>query len=745
MPAPHAVHRFPRGRARPVRPRANGTTVAAAVAALVLSAAAACAEGLPVTRPWQRTLREHLATLTEVEFEVDVTPVRRDGETLDDEGVYRDWLLLGSALDRLPGEDEQPDITVLRRPAAEYRLASIEADGRVWMSVKRHSPMGAAWWAGWNYPGNPWQGSRAVTLRGYVPAAVDMIMMADLPDAPEPETLALHLLGDTYAYLQAIAILPADVRAAFETAIGETLARLEAAGPTTAPPSRGLATVTACAYVARAADDQALVARAEALARRVVLERFRPAGYVDVDGGCDPAAGGGAAYYLAWAALVAPGEWDFLRTTLARTSDLRSCLLLPEPQGGICHGPTHFSPFAGADAFQDDSGLRSREVAAAMLTGPGLCFLFNDRPRRGGPAAPPNRGRMETQIGEAFTTVPGRRSINAALEASEDGAPARTPWSAADFPVDHVPFDHDYFLPGSLARFRRAAPLTVAKLPFRRETDFARGFDEEFMVARLGESGVVVHTGRIAPGDAPSGFSGGALSAYWTPSTGPVILGRRDTASEADGWEAWWRWQTHALAGTGAEGRPFSTARVPRSAFTEITHDLGRDRATVRVAAPLHERGAGGNDAVTDGALTGDVTYTRQFDVDGAGLRVETRITGDGTDRVGRLCEVLPVFDDAPVEGATRPAIETRVYLDTGSGWRPAETRPTPGVRRIRIDRQNGAVEIEFDRPQRVGLAPLAGGSGHNVLVELLQRDGEATVLESFGVSYTIRPLLSRR
>lgn len=743
MPAPsHAPPSHPSAAARRRTPGASALPIVALP--LWLVAAMACAEGLPVSRPWQATLRDHLATLTEVEFEVDSQPVRRDTESLDDDGVYRDWLLLGSALDRLPGEDEQPDITVLRRPAADYRLASIEAADGVMMSVRRHSPMGAAWWAGWSHPGNPWNGSRAVKLRGYVPAAVDMIMMADARDTPGPESRALHLLGDTYAYLQAIDVLPVDVRAAFETAIGESLATLEEAGPTSDAPSRGLATVTACAYVARAADDPALVARAEALARRVVGERFRPAGYCEVEGGCDPAAGGSASYYLAWAALVAPPQWDFLRQALARTSDLRSCLLLPEPHGGVAHGPTHFSPLPGADAFQDEAGHRSRDVAAAMLTGPGLCFLFNDRPRRGGPAVPPNRGRMETQIGDAFTTIPGQRSINAGLSAADDATP-RSLWNADELPIDHVPFDHDYYLPGSLARFRRAAPLPMAKLPFRRETDFTRGFDEEFLVARLGDSGVVVHTGRIAPGTAPKGFSGGALSAYWTPSTGPVILGRHDPGSAGDGWDSWWLWQTHALAGTGADGSPFSTARLPRAAFTEIVHELGRDTATARVTATLHERGTGGNDAVVDGALVGEVTYSRRFDVDGAGLRVETRITGDGTDRVGRLCEILPVFDDAPVEGAPPPGIESRVYLDTGSGWRPADTRPTSGVRRIRIDRQDGAVEIEFDRPQRAGLAPRAGTSGHNILVDLLERDGEAKVLESFGVVYTIRPLLSRR
>ena len=113
MPLPRAVSSL-----RPL-PAARILALATALVASV-----SFAEGLPVSRPWQRTLRDHLASLAEVGFEVEVTPVRRDTEALDDEGTYRDWLVLGSALDRLPGEDQQPDVAVLRHPAAEYRLAA---------------------------------------------------------------------------------------------------------------------------------------------------------------------------------------------------------------------------------------------------------------------------------------------------------------------------------------------------------------------------------------------------------------------------------------------------------------------------------------------------------------------------------------------------------------------------------------------------------------------------------------------
>lgn len=751
------MHRHPTPPARSTRIAAgSGRTteprvaaIVALVAAAVAAASSVAAEGLPRSRPWQGTLRDHLASLAEVEFEVEVEPVRRDTEPLDDDGAYRDWLLLGSALDRLPGDDEQPDITILRRRAADYLLTTIEADGGVWMSVKRHSPVGAAWWAGWSYPGNPYHNSRAVVLRGYVPAAVDLIMMAEEEGAERDDTLALHLLGDAYAYLQAMEILPEEVRRAFESGIVEAFTRLEAAGPPADTPTCGLALATTCAIVARAVDQTDVAARAKSLARRTVEERIRPAGYAEFAGGYDPQAAGAAGYHLAFAALLAPDDWDFLRAALARTSDLRGHLLLPEPSGGTCHGPTQFAPAGAADGFQDDEGHRSREVAAAMLTGPGICLLFNDRPRRGGSALPGRRVRMDVQIGEAFSPVAGRRSVNAALATQQPAPEPRAPWTAAESPLDHLPFDHDYYHPGTLERFRRATPLPIARLPVAREADFARDFDEEILVTRFGGAAAIVHTGRIAPGEEPRGFSGGALAAFWTPATGPVLLGRRQPLPvegvPADSWLEWWRWQAHALAGTGAEGRPFSTARLPRAAFTELVRDVGRDRASVSVTAPLHERGTGANDAVTAGALEGDVTYSRRFDIDGGGVRIETSIKGDGSDTVGRLVEILPVFNDARVENAGVPATEASVYLDDGSGWRPAPPRPVAAIRRVRIDRHGGAVVIEFERPQRVGLALQSGGSCHNLLVELLEREGVAEPLESFGVTYTISPIVSRR
>jgi len=727
-------------------PRYRPFTPALVLACVVAMASAAAGSELPTALPWQQALRAYLAGLLEVEFELDVVPVRHAAEPVDDETTYRDWLLLGSELRRAPGDHEQPDIRTLGIPAAEYLLSSIEQGTGVAMAPNRHSPMGPAWWLGWDYPGNPYRGARPVALRAIVPAAVDLMMLPGTEGTDDGSDLpALHLVADTYAYLQAAEVLPEDVRQAFEAGIVAAFERLERDGTVVGGESLGLAVATACAHVARAVEDPAIGRRAEALARRVVTERVRPSGAIESDGGYDPQRSGGAAYFLVWAALAAPDGWDFLDEAVERMTLLKTHLLLPEPRGTTCFGPTHFSPEGTADGFQDDYGTRSRDVATAMLVDPGLCLLFGDRPRREGPALPRPASALLPRIREAFAEGPQRRSLNSPLSDDLPEAIA-VRWSLDSRPVDLLPIDHDYFRRGTFNRFRRAGPLPEGRVPMRRETTTIRDFDGEFLVARLGGFGAVIHAGPIRPGAEPRGFSGGALSGLWTPASGAVILGRvHDPATSAeppDTWDNWWRWQTHALAGTGSGGRPFSSARLERAAFTGLEWQVDADRASISLSAPLHVAGNASSDAVVEGALSGTVTYSRRFDIDVNGVTIEGRLTGDGTDTVGRLCEILPVFDGVPVPGETAGP-EAALFADTGSGWKPLEADSASGVRRVRIDRLEGAVEIAFERPQRVGLAPEAGSNCRNLLVELVA--GEPQPLTDLGVVYTIRPLITRR
>src|SRR4029078_13351775 len=76
----------------------------------------------------------------------------------------------------------------------------------------------------------------------------------------------------------------------------------------------------------------------------------------------------------------------------------------------------------------------------------------------------------------------------------------------------------------------------LVKSPFERGETFVRTFDNDFVVCRQAGFAAILHTGPggFQAGDpkmhqfpGPMGLSGGQLSAFWTPSTGAVLLGQR--------------------------------------------------------------------------------------------------------------------------------------------------------------------------------------------------------------------------
>ena len=81
-------------------------------------------------------------------------------------------------------------------------------------------------------------------------------------------------------------------------------------------------------------------------------------------------------------------------------------------------------------------------------------------------------------------------------------------------------------------------------------------------------------------------FAGGALSAFWTPAGGSLLLGRTGKPVQPElsrqTWADWRLWPTHALSGATAGGDAFSTARVRRRVST-VRYEVGDGRATVTV------------------------------------------------------------------------------------------------------------------------------------------------------------------
>src|SRR6202008_1087359 len=85
----------------------------------------------------------------------------------------------------------------------------------------------------------------------------------------------------------------------------------------------------------------------------------------------------------------------------------------------------------------------------------------------------------------------------------------------------------------------------------------------------------------------PMGLSGGQLSAFWTPSTGAVLLGQRGGMAHQKSFDvidAWRTWPIHSGGGVLADGVFFSSARVrePKAAI-----EVAGEKANVKVGGAL--------------------------------------------------------------------------------------------------------------------------------------------------------------
>jgi hypothetical protein len=318
-----------------------------------------------------------------------------------------------------------------------------------------------------------------------------------------------------------------------------------------------------------------------------------------------------------------------------------------------------------------------------------------------------------------------------------------------------VNYGHECYPPGFAAHVsdlqRKDSPLL--KIPFERPGTFVQQFDGAFLVAKARDFGVIVHTGPVSefPGkslleypEAPYGLGGGTLSAFWTPGGGSAILGRRGGMSVPGGKptnfdkpEEWRNWPVHAVIGATAGGKFFTTARNQKP---ESAYDVKGDRAVVRVggtipAAPLGKVRS----------LDGKLHYARAFDVGPEAVGIETKVEGDGVDRIAELYEVIPAFHR---EGSLQSAnVKAVIELQSGGKWALATAEYTSGVTAIRITRFDGGALVRLDRPRRVKLSPaetgpgfLTGGVSRNVLIDLLESDQPAPITSARSIHYSIGP-----
>lgn len=700
---------------------------------------------LPQDHPYQKTLRAYLATLTEKDFEI--KPVERPAraEITDDER-FVDWLWLDAG--------ESPRFDDVKTPALAYTLGEIERD--VIMRPSGNADT-AAFLATWDHRANPFFDSRALRLRAIVIASVDMVMLDTLheqtPDAGHNRSdyLGGTLIWLAAAYKAAKPDMPADAQKAYETGLRKLVDRLVKWGPKGYMTDMDLFASVSLWLAADALDDEAMKKTADEYCKVLYTDRrfYNDAGYF-VDCGCfDASYNGISLYFAGWAARVSGRP--YIIDAVTKAYRLRAFLSLPEPDGRTLVGPTHFSSRTSGDSPNDQWGWQYRRYGGAMVTDEALPALVIPRDQDLASAS----ARLEAMLRAAAwppTPADGQPKKPAPL--------ANKPWEPYHW--TGLNYAAALYTPGFHEKFRALQSRNPAafKPPFARQPQFTERFGDAFLIAKRAGFGVIIHTGPVSGDDGrwhrPMGFGGGALSAFWTPDAGPVLLGRRRgiQGRTFDTYDDWRVWPTHAITGVTEKGLTISSARTPQPS---VKYDLGAGREAVTIEGeftrtsdqglpfmpsvdPVAPRG---DDALAPTqVLTGQVKYRRVFTLSDDGLAVESSFTADGKDKIAELYEVLPVFlgDGYENRPATEPAV--RILFKVKGQWVDANAKPADGVAAVRVERKKGAIEITFDRPVRVRLSPnnwidgyFSSATLRNVMVDLLEKSNTTGA-----VSYRITP-----
>ncbi|GBC91601.1 hypothetical protein HRbin15_00055 [bacterium HR15] len=700
--------------------------------AWVLLSPALWAVPLPQNHPYQVTLRNYMASLTESDFELPLNPLSYDANYFQSEdNLYRTWLITGFY--------STPRLEGLRYPASQFTLQTIEGNANR-VLIPHVWPHEIAWWAQWNYPGNPYYGNRAIKLRAFVSAAVDMIMLDDAHERGlyrRSDFLGGTLIWLAYAYGVAKDVLPAEVQAAYEVGLRKFFERIEQWGPTGAFGDMDSMALVSMYYTAQAIGDPDLAGRAYIYAGRVINLHFQN-GIERHQGGYDASYNGIAIFFLTWAALLT--DWDIVVDVVDRLHEVKSHLTLPEP-GNTFYGPSHFSSNTSADVANDQwSGSPPRDIGAAMVTDKALYLAFGGRSGRTWAWAVPTVAAM-TQAVQRWIN-----GINAAL----------TPLSASPsvwgerhwIRSESSTYAGDYYRPGTYARLQQLlqsqSPL-ILPLFTRSQIFINHLFDRKvFLSIRFPFYGAIFYTGELSPQVSPiAGFGGGNLSAFWTPSTGSVILGRRRgfQGSNIDRWEEWRTWPVNAMSGAVPDGRAFTTAGY-RPSTNDRDYWVQPDMATVELRGRI-------GDAYTsqNGAIRGQIIFRRRFTADPRGVTVDAILLSDGVDIVSELYEAIPLF---LYDSVRQRNVPHRVWFLINEEWTQITTEDLyTDVQQVKVERFNGAVRIVFETPQWVKLGTQwvdgfqSGATCRNLLLDLLRNNGQPVNLPAEARAwYRIVPVL---
>ena len=721
---------------------------------------------LPETHEYQRVLRAYVASLTEKDLSHGVTaPLSAQPSSDAPDYVHRNFVF-----------------TLMNQPiiGSKRGYPSVNATGRVFTLAAIETPEGVivppCWpesltsFTMWDYPGNPYYNNRALKLRALVTGIVNLVMLDDYleknPDVGRTDWYSYELVLQGVPFLAFRDQMPPEARKAYADGLKKYARRLMAWGPTGNECNFDLITPIGLWYAMKSCDDPGFAKECEAYAKMMFTDPryFHPAGYWVERGGLDMGYAGMANYFAIGAALT--GDWPFAKEAVERVYRLRAHLSLPEPDG-TWTGPTHFNTRLGSTAINDQWQWRldsvpkhfaARDYFASLVTDEAayLAGSPTDAELKELAAAGYRAGGFNGQLhenpvksGDGSKANPRTYFTNEEIKGNEW---VRRLWQTWDFPAS-MNWGYEFYPRGALAHRREleASKSPMLKSPYEREGSFVRDFAKAFFVTKQPGFAAILHTGPVGamnPTDSklqfsgysgPLGLGGGELSAFWTPATGSVILGRRGGnkwQESFDKTEAWRTWPIHAVCGQTGEGKFFTSARILKP---EVASEINGNLATVKVAGAIPP--AVVNDEKN---LQGVIEYAREFKLDDKGVSVTTTVKGDGEDNVAELYEVIPVFHrDSDKEG-----LVTKIEFQAGGAWGVPTDAYTANVTAIRLSRFSGAVTITFDTPRRAKLAPsewkdtyLSQAVCRNVLIDLLESgDKVVPVGKPKSVRYHIAP-----
>jgi hypothetical protein len=676
-----------------IRGGANGPRQQAMIARLAPVAAsalpAARRSSIPQDYPHLRRLVDFLGTLTVDDLKVEVKQFEAPQQEFTRAELFRLFLLNSLYA--------SPDPRVMRVPAEFLTLEGIDRDGQVFIPVigtRRGKPdaVSAAWYATWDFPGNPYRGSRALKLRSFVCNVIDLAMLERAHDEKlltRSDYLGGTLIWLTWAYMQSRDVLPADVQQAYETGLRRMVHKLRDWGPTGLMTDMDLFVLVSMPMVCQLfPDDQEIRQIAHDLTLRLVTDPkfFHPAGYFRDLGCFDVTYNGISLYMLTWSASLC--DWPHIHDALHKAYRLRAHMVLPEVGGGF-FGPSHFSSRTSGDAAVDQWSWTPRTVAAAALSDEAL-------PGLGMQAATTINLVGQSRHLQSPRQMVGylNRSLNT------DSVFAQTPWVESHW-TSHPTFSGAMITEAFVARLERLrdekSPLLQP--PTLRPESYRRSFGNAIHAIKTPAYMAILHTGPVGgeSGGTFHGMGGGTLSAWGTLAGGPMILGRRAGAQGTDNPDHYGeapRWPVHAVTARTAAGHYVSTARCRD---LKVTTSMEGEPGVVEVSGAIPSR------KVEDQPiLAGVIGYTRRFEIRDEQLHVVTQLTGDGADALTELFEAIPVFLGQPVKGQM-PPVEIEVRKQ--GAWSPLTAQAVDDVREVRIRRHQGVAQITFDAPVRVGLS----------------------------------------